>query len=199
MGYSRAEKAESRERILNAAARQIRLGGLDSVRISDLMRDANLTHGGFYGHFSSRAALIAAALDRALENGAEAFTATEHVTVKTVVNNYLNVGHRDNASDGCPIGALAGEVGRSGDIEVRDSMVRGIEQSFLSMANSMGGGTEAEEAAVKIWCAMVGAISLSRVLRGTDRSEQVLRLARRLVMDLNSQVQDADASTLPYK
>lgn len=64
MGHSQAEKAESRERILEVAARQIRQGGLDSVSIAEIMKAANLTHGGFYGHFPSRAALIAAAVQR---------------------------------------------------------------------------------------------------------------------------------------
>ena len=69
MGHSRMEKADSRERILDAAARRIRQDGLESVSIAELMKAANLTHGGFYGHFRSRAALIAAALERALERG----------------------------------------------------------------------------------------------------------------------------------
>ncbi len=51
VGHSRAEKIDSRERILDAAARQIRQGGLESVSIAELMKAANLTHGGFYGIF----------------------------------------------------------------------------------------------------------------------------------------------------
>src|SRR5262245_27673167 len=76
MGHSQAEKAASRERILEVAARQIREGCLESLSIAELMRAANLTHGGFYGHFPSRSALIAAALERALAESDEVFGPT---------------------------------------------------------------------------------------------------------------------------
>src|SRR5215472_18144550 len=69
MGHSQAEKAESRERILAAASAQIRTQGLESLSVGKLMADAGLTHGGFYGHFASRADLLAQALERALVDG----------------------------------------------------------------------------------------------------------------------------------
>ncbi|HEY2750970.1 TetR/AcrR family transcriptional regulator, partial [Phenylobacterium sp.] len=69
MGHSQAEKAKSRERILAEAARQIRQNGLESVSVGTLMKSVGLTHGGFYGHFESREALLASALERALLEG----------------------------------------------------------------------------------------------------------------------------------
>jgi len=62
MGHSQADKARSRERILSQAAEQIRDGGLQSLSVAKLMRSANLTHGGFYGHIASRSELLAHAL-----------------------------------------------------------------------------------------------------------------------------------------
>jgi TetR/AcrR family transcriptional repressor of nem operon len=192
LGHSRAEKADSRERILDAAARQIRRDGLESVSIAELMKAANLTHGGFYGHFRSRAALIAAALERALERGEAAFVASQPVkaiaTVKSIVNRYLSPAHRDNTGEGCAIAALAGDIGRAEDLDVRAPMVQRLERNFEDMAKAMGGGPEAEQAAVAAWCGMVGAIALSRVFRGTDRSDQILRLARQSILDLEDRV-----------
>src|SRR5579864_6885609 len=69
MGHSQAEKAESRERILAEASRQVRRDGLESVSVGSLMKSVGLTHGGFYGHFESRSALLAEALERALVEG----------------------------------------------------------------------------------------------------------------------------------
>jgi TetR/AcrR family transcriptional repressor of nem operon len=195
LGHSRAEKADSRERILDAAARQVRQEGLESVSIAELMKAANLTHGGFYGHFPSRAALIAAALERALERGEAAFIAGQSAkasaTVKSIVNRYLSPAHRDNAGEGCAIAALAGDVGRSEDPEVRARMAQSLERNFEDMARAMGGGPEAEQAAVAAWCAMVGAIALSRVFLGADRSDEILRLARQSILDLEDRVRDA--------
>ena len=62
MGSSQAEKEASHKRIVDSAAAQIRRDGVDAVRVSDLMREAGLTHGGFYRHFGSREELIDAAI-----------------------------------------------------------------------------------------------------------------------------------------
>ena len=58
MGTSQADKAASHERIIDAAATQIRRGGVGSLNVASLMSDAGLTHGGFYRHFASRDARI---------------------------------------------------------------------------------------------------------------------------------------------
>ena len=191
MGHSRAEKADSRERILDAAARQIRQGGLESVSIAELMKAANLTHGGFYGHFPSRAALIAAALERAMEKGQAAFVAAnsgkEAATVKSIVNRYLSPAHRDSIGEGCAIACLSGDVGRT-DGEVRSRMGARLENCFEDMARAMGEGPLAEQAAVAAWCAMVGAVTLSRVFRGTERADDILRMTRQTILDLEARV-----------
>src|SRR5471030_1455036 len=69
MGFSQVQKAESRQRVLDTAARQIREHGLEALGVADCMRSAGLTHGAFYGHFSSRDALIIAALEQAMAQG----------------------------------------------------------------------------------------------------------------------------------
>ncbi len=52
-----SKKEETRERILRAAARAIRKHGYEGVGVADVMKEAGLTHGGFYAHFESRDAL----------------------------------------------------------------------------------------------------------------------------------------------
>jgi TetR/AcrR family transcriptional repressor of nem operon len=187
MGHSRAEKAESRERIISAAARQIREGGLERVSIADLMKEANLTHGGFYGHFASRAELIAAALERALDEG-EAASATaaktrEPRSLKAILNGYLSPAHRDNAGGGCAISALAGDIGRA-EPDVRAIMTKRLENYFAGMRETLGDGPEADDRAVAAWCTMVGAVLLSRVFKGDQRSDAILRQARQAILRL---------------
>lgn len=192
MGHSQAEKAASRERILDNAARQIREGGLESVSIAELMKAANLTHGGFYGHFPSRGALIAAALDRALDQGEAAFVAAPSSkvpgSVKSIVNRYLSPAHRDSAGGGCAVASLAADVARSDDAEVRTQMSRRVEASVDRMASAMGGGAAADNAALLAWCAMIGALALSRVCPDKARSDEILKVARQGVLDLEAQV-----------
>lgn len=189
MGHSRAEKAESRERILGIAARQIREGGLDSVSIADVMKAANLTHGGFYGHFSSRTALIAAALERALIDGEAASMAASGAksapTLKSIANSYLSPVHRDHVGEGCAISALAGDAGRA-EPEVRDVMRERLEDYFSRTTAVIGDVPDAEALAISSWCTMIGAMMLSRVFKDDPRSDEILRLARRTVLDLEA-------------
>ena len=65
-------KEATHERIVEAAARAIRRSGYSGTGVADIMKDAGLTHGGFYAHFASREAMLAEAADRA---GAESVAA----------------------------------------------------------------------------------------------------------------------------
>src|ERR1700727_157778 len=69
MARSQAEKEATHRRIVGAAAARIRRDGVDAVKVAELMREAGLTHGGFYRHFGSREDLIAEAIDAALTDG----------------------------------------------------------------------------------------------------------------------------------
>lgn len=190
MGHSKVEKALSRERIVTAASKQIRGEGLESISIADLMSQAKLTHGGFYGHFPSRSALIAAALERALAEGeAASLAATSKKgprTIKSIVNAYLSPAHRDDAASGCAIAALAGDVGRA-DSKVRQAMRRQLEKTFEETRGLLGDGPDANGSAMAIWCTMVGAIMLSRVFKGDERSDAILRAARKIILELEAE------------
>jgi TetR/AcrR family transcriptional repressor of nem operon len=199
VGHSRAEKAQSRERILAAAAVRIRESGLDSISVSELMKSVNLTHGGFYGHFASRADLIAAALERALEEGSKASAMHasqlgEHggkATVKSIVNSYLSPVHRDHPSTGCAIPSLAAEAARA-EPAVKSIMADQLRTAFATMQAAYAGGEEggasegAEQFAVTALATMIGAMTISRVLGDGPESDQVLALARKSVLEMEA-------------
>ena len=69
MGHSQEDKAGSHDRIVRAAAARFRESGVDGIGVADLMKNAGLTHGGFYRHFASRDELVAEAVERALQDG----------------------------------------------------------------------------------------------------------------------------------
>src|SRR5437879_2716597 len=94
--------------------------------------------------------------------------------LKAIVNDYLSAGHCDGLEDGVAMAALGAGVGCTEGDEVRPRVSRQFEQSFENLAEAMGGGREADAAAVTAWCAMVGAINLSRAFQRTDRSDQIL-------------------------
>ena len=93
MGHSKATKAGSHDRIVQAAAARVRENGVEGIGVADLMKDAGLTHGGFYRHFASREELVAEAIERALHEGAEAVAAVANITecpVAALVDAYLS-------------------------------------------------------------------------------------------------------------
>jgi TetR/AcrR family transcriptional repressor of nem operon len=172
MGHSQAEKAQSRERILAEASRQVRDGGLESVSVGALMKSAGLTHGGFYGHFESRDALLAEALERALREG-EA-KAGAPASFSGIVRSYLSRTHRDARDTGCAVAALVSDVARAG-VTSREVMTEHVETFFETVASTLGGDDERAIVAVS---AMVGALTLSRVVTDPARSNAILKVVR---------------------
>src|ERR1700679_3804123 len=109
MGHSQVEKAQNRQRILAEAARQVRHAGLESISVGALMKSVGLTHGGFYGHFESRSALLAEALERALVEGearARAQAGEGPRDFSALARSYLSRTHRDERDKGCAMAAL---------------------------------------------------------------------------------------------
>jgi TetR/AcrR family transcriptional repressor of nem operon len=177
MGHSQAEKAENRERILTEASRQVRRDGLESVSVGTLMKSVGLTHGGFYGHFESRSALLAEALERALMDGeanAKAQGSDGLQSLSAIARSYLSRAHRDARDSGCAMAALVSDVAR-GDTASREVMSRHIEAFIASVSEALGG--DQEEAVVAV-SAMVGALALSRVAADPARSDAILKTVR---------------------
>jgi TetR/AcrR family transcriptional regulator, transcriptional repressor for nem operon len=187
MGHSQADKARSRERILNEAATQIRDKGLDALSIGNLMQRVKLTHGGFYGHFASRSDLIAAALEQALATGEAAARASRDpdkpVSLNSMARSYLSRTHRDSRKSGCAIAALVSDVGRA-DEECRAVMEPHIEDFITKVAQLLDNEDDAR--AIMAVSAMVGALAISRVITDQKRSDAVLRTVRDGVIAMGS-------------
>src|SRR5271170_922956 len=62
MRYSESHKAETHQKILKIASRALRERGPDNLAVAEVMKEAGLTHGGFYAHFASKDALLTEAL-----------------------------------------------------------------------------------------------------------------------------------------
>ena len=188
MGHSRAEKAASHDRILNLAAARIREDGLDALNVTELMRACGLTHGGFYRHFASREALIAQALERAFTDGeAHSAAATkddEPRSLRRVVTSYLSKAHRDEPAHGCAIAALAGDIARA-DAESRALLTEHFKASATAIGQVPGDdrAATADDGALAILAAMVGALTLARAVDDPELSHRILRSTRALILD----------------
>ncbi len=179
MGHSQAEKAESRKRVLRIAARRIREEGMERPGIADLMKEARLTHGGFYKHFSSRDDLMNQAVALALADGEEkmahAAEAARDAPRSGLIDAYLSAGHRDAPGTGCALVTLGGATGR-GSPDMKEAYEQQV-RSYLAMFGAGPGSSDDERAeAMLTLSAAVGAVLMSRAVADPELSDQLLTM-----------------------
>lgn len=166
-----SRKELSHERIVDVAAQAIRRAGYRGVGVADIMKEAGLTHGGFYAHFASRDSLLVEAMQRAgRDNRAALSDAVERRVAKggsrfaALVGAYLhdtNLAHHDQ---GCVVAALASEMTRQSDA-VRAEARRRVTDLVALVGAALPAGADPAEAAV-VTATMVGALQLARTLDG---------------------------------
>jgi TetR/AcrR family transcriptional regulator, transcriptional repressor for nem operon len=175
MRVSREQVTENRRTIVEAAGRLFRERGFEAVTVAEIMKEAGLTHGGFYGYFSSKDELIAEALAEALTQ-----TTTGPLgDLSTYAAEYLSRTHRDDLACGCPTAALAAETIRQ-PTSARTEMTTGIEQQIERLSRVAPGGNSAlkRRTAIGTWAAMVGAMILARTSNDRALSDEVLDQTR---------------------
>jgi TetR/AcrR family transcriptional repressor of nem operon len=186
------QKERSHETILDSACRLLREKGIAGASVSDVMRGAGLTVGGFYAHFRSKEALIDDALRRtAREMRARLFARLEEKPaadrLEVVVKRYLSSAHRDALSVGCPLPAVVGEIGTTAPEHV-DVLAGELDvfASELREHTSAGGALPSRRAAIGLIALMYGGLSLARAVRGTALSDEILTACRALARGARS-------------
>jgi TetR/AcrR family transcriptional repressor of nem operon len=181
MGHSQADKAESHDRIVQVAAARFRENGVDGIGVADLMKDAGLTHGGFYRHFDSRDELVAEAVERALREGARAVDAVANIKespLAAVVDGYLSTAHRDDLATSCAVTTLAADVARSND-RARSAYTRQV-GAYLELLSKLIAGDKPKSRRTKAIAALstlVGAVSMARAVNDEKLSREILKAA----------------------
>lgn len=176
MKVSREQVAENRKRILEAAAKLFRERGFENVTVAEVMSAAGLTHGGFYGHFDSKDALIEAAM--AYDPSAFRGRVTlEHPA--RYADAYLSRQHRDNVGSGCPFAALGSEASRASK-EVRHTLTQRLRSQIDTLSASTPGATveERRRAALASLSTMMGGLMLARLVDDDSLSDEILAAAR---------------------
>jgi TetR/AcrR family transcriptional regulator, transcriptional repressor for nem operon len=176
---SREQAAQHRERILEAAAQRFRERGFEGIGVADLMKEAGLTHGGFYGHFSSKEDLIAEASARALAQslarwGKLADRASDD-PLSAVAGAYLSTRHRDNPGAGCVLAALGPDVSRQGPA-VRRSVTGYVRSACDLLAKLIPGKSKAarRQKAISTFATLVGAMVIARAVDDRALSQEIL-------------------------
>jgi AcrR family transcriptional regulator len=180
MRYPEGHKETVRDKIVGAASRALRKSGIDGISIPRLMKGAGLTHGGFYGHFDSRDALVAAAIDRAADDTAEAVFGPG-VDLRQVLQNYLSEAHVRAPETGCVVAALGTEA-RGRAATVRRSFARAARGLLHLLETKLHPSAKADhlsDDALRLTATMVGAVVLARLVDDAALATRILETARR--------------------
>jgi TetR/AcrR family transcriptional regulator, transcriptional repressor for nem operon len=180
--------SETRERILQAAAARFRRQGYVETSVNQVMRDAGLTHGGFYAHFPSKEGLFAQAVRHAtdtsgdwLESQIEGLEGA--AWVEAWVDAYLSDAHCQHSERGCPIPSLMPEVVRAGS-EASEALAAGLARRLDRLCPRLPfDRVEAERRAMSAYAQMAGAVMLSRTL-DPESSARLRRDVARAVKEL---------------
>ncbi|MDT7764765.1 MAG: TetR/AcrR family transcriptional regulator, transcriptional repressor for nem operon [Mycobacterium sp.] len=177
---ARAEsKRESLDKILDAAARRLREEGIDGAAIAPVMRDAGLTHGAFYSHFSSKDDLASAAFGRAITTGRRHWVTpmrgeswSQRLT--GLAKRYLTTAHRDDLSTSCGFATLSSDAAHASD-QFRASYEHELRTSLAAIC---AGDDRRLDDAIALMAICVGGMALSRAVVDPKFSGQILRVAR---------------------
>jgi TetR/AcrR family transcriptional repressor of nem operon len=188
MRYDSDHKSETRQRVLKEAAREIRAKGPGGVAVAGIMARAGLTHGGFYAHFESKDALIAAAIETMFESAGRRFEAAAahddpRAALRAYVDFYLSPAHRDSREHGCPLPALSGDLARL-DPGARVRFGKGVAGLTGRLSDALGrlGMADPDAGGASMLAEMVGAVTLSRAVADAAQSDAILARARASVI-----------------
>lgn len=178
MSQRAQQKAESRGRILNAAAQLLRAKGPGGTSVDAAMRGADLTVGTFYAHFGSKEELLAQAFEAAMDEMGEVVrTAAADQSgcagLAGVIQTYLGQEHFQAVQQGCPLPAVTAEASLSQGSSIHAWVAQGLETMQSRLLGIAAGELSADDALALV-SLLVGGQVLARATRGTPMSERLL-------------------------
>ena len=189
MRYSKEHKLETHARIVKKASVRLREKGAHGVGVADLMKEAGLTHGGFYAHFDSREALVIEAFAYAMDRSTERWRNLAEATppekrLATIVNSYLAPAHRDDPGSGCAVPTLGAEIARESP-RTRKAFSAKLEQMVDMLAEQIPDVPRkaARKRAMAAIATMMGTMVLARIAGNADFSDEILGAGRDAVLD----------------
>lgn len=200
MRVSKEQAAENRNRIIDVAGTLFRERGFAGIGVADLMKEAGLTHGGFYGHFASKDDLAAQACARTLAAAAawwETQAAAPGESLRAIVSSYLSEQHRDAPGRGCAIAALATDVSRQGSA-VRRAFTDGLRPFIATLTRILPERREAarRKKALATLSGLVGALILARAVDDPALSTEILEAAATIFSSESSRIENQEAKAL---
>lgn len=184
-----SRKEQTHDRIVRTASRAIRRKGYGGIGVADIMKEAGLTHGGFYAHFKSKSDLLAEVADSTGADslsrlGRIAATAPDGQSLAAIVDAYLSDRHVEAPETGCPVAALGSELSRQ-EAPVRRAATRRMKEVIDLIGRQLPGWADGEDRrkALSVYCSLVGALTIARAVDDPALSKAVRDAARMTILD----------------
>lgn len=179
-----SRKEETRRRIVDTAARLFLEKGVDRVGVDEIMRECGLTHGGFYGYFPSKEALVSEACTAALDETTQQWETlvrglADDAVWESFLAGYLAGDLTSSVNPACPAAILGADVARRQDT-IQASYVARLKALFDTIAEEAG--SDRSEAIVTV-AALVGATSLAaQVGKDKELAAEILNSTRAVLL-----------------
>jgi TetR/AcrR family transcriptional repressor of nem operon len=189
MRYSKDHKQETHARIVQKASVRLREKGAHGIGVADLMKEAGLTHGGFYAHFDSREALVVEAFAYAMDRSTERWRKLvkdmpPERRLAMIADSYLTRAHRDDLGHGCAVPALGAEIARENP-KTRKAFAARLEQMIEMLADQIPDVSRAiaRKKAMASLATMMGTLVLARIAGSGEFSDHILDAGRDAVVE----------------
>ena len=184
MRYSIEHKQETRERILDAAARLFRREGYGGSGIGPLTKEAGVTNGAFYGHFKSKSEAFRAVVLSGMQQLKEAIATLKagqgmHWR-RAFIAFYLGQRRTCNIDESCALVSLSPEVMRADD-ETRDAYEKILASIVDEVSSGLGDlpGDDHDDRAIALLSLLAGGVTLARAVRDPALSERIAHAVSR--------------------
>ncbi|WP_047309849.1 TetR/AcrR family transcriptional regulator [Rhodopseudomonas palustris] len=184
MRYSKEHKQETHDRIVRRASVKLREKGAHGIGVADLMKDAGLTHGGFYAHFASREALVIEAFSYAMDRSTDRWRKLAEELpperrLAALVDGYLSATHRDDPGRGCAVPALGAEIARESP-KTRKAFAAKLDDMIAMIAAQYVDAPPkaARKQAMATLATMMGTLVLARIAGSGELSDEILAAGR---------------------
>jgi AcrR family transcriptional regulator len=177
--YNKEQKEQTRERIIAAAGRSFRKGGYSGIGVDGLAKEAGVTSGAFYGHFSSKEDAFNETVKsglKELNEGIKRFqTEFGDKWISPFVDFYLGQKFNCDLSEACSMPTLTPEVVRSNQ-RIRET----YQEQISKVIETISSGLTEEDSAVrsqKAWAFIIllsGGVTTLRALADNTITKEVI-------------------------
>ena len=187
MRYKAGHREEAHARMLAAAGRGFRRKGFGGIGVDGLAKEAEVTSGAFYGHFSSKDAAFKEAVAAGIEELRAAVEGLQQTHgaqwVESFVDFYLGEKRTCELGESCAMQSLTPEVARA-DEETRALYQEGILKVVEQVAKGLQDCSLAErrKRAWALLSCLAGGVTMARAVNDDDVSSQIAKSVKRAAM-----------------